>query len=77
MATSPSDAAVTLVSPAAFGVTGDDRPTVVEITLTGGVLGPGEALQIPLWLRGPDREGVHEIKFLFYYESVEKNAKLR
>ncbi|XP_066533154.1 trafficking protein particle complex subunit 8 isoform X2 [Hoplias malabaricus] len=76
MATPPSVAAVTLVSPAAFGVTGEDRPTVVEIPLTGGVLGPGEALQIPLWLRGPDWEGVHEISFLFYYESVEKNAKL-
>ncbi|KAB5539779.1 hypothetical protein PHYPO_G00093090 [Pangasianodon hypophthalmus] len=72
----PSVAAVTLVSPASFGVTGDDRPTVAEIALTEGVLGPGEALQIPLWLRGPDREGVHEIHFLFYYESVEKNAKL-
>uniref|UniRef100_A0AAR2INL4 Trafficking protein particle complex 8 n=1 Tax=Pygocentrus nattereri TaxID=42514 RepID=A0AAR2INL4_PYGNA len=76
MVTPPSDAAVTLVSPAAFGITGDNRPTVVEIPLTGGVLGPGEALQIPLWLRGPDREGVHEISFLFYYEGLEKNAKL-
>lgn len=72
-----SVAAVTLVSPASFGMTGDDRPTVADIPLTGGVLGPGEALQIPLWLRGPDREGVHEIHFLFYYESVGKNAKLR
>ena len=77
MATPPSVAAVTMVSPAAFGVTGDDRPAVVEIPLSGGVLGPGEALQIPLWLRGPDREGVHEISFLFYYEGMEKNAKLR
>ncbi|KAI5619859.1 trafficking protein particle complex subunit 8 isoform X1 [Silurus asotus] len=76
MATPPSVAAVTLVSPASFGVTGDDRPAIAEIPLTAGVLGPGEALQIPLWLRGPDREGVHEIHFLFYYESVEKNAKL-
>ncbi|XP_017311736.1 trafficking protein particle complex subunit 8 isoform X1 [Ictalurus punctatus] len=74
--TPPSVAAVTLVSPASFGVTGEDRLKVAEIHLTGGVLGPGEALQIPLWLRGPDREGVHEIHFLFYYESVEKNAKL-
>uniref|UniRef100_W5K4I0 Trafficking protein particle complex subunit 8 n=1 Tax=Astyanax mexicanus TaxID=7994 RepID=W5K4I0_ASTMX len=76
MATPPSDGTVTLVSAATFGVNGNDRPTVVDIPLTGGVLGPGEALQIPLWLRGPDREGVHEIHFLFYYESVEKNAKL-
>ncbi|TSK58116.1 Trafficking protein particle complex subunit 8 [Bagarius yarrelli] len=76
MVTPPSVAAVTLVSPASFGVTGDNRPTITTIPLTGDVLGPGEALQIPLWLRGPDREGVHEIHFLFYYESVEKNAKL-
>lgn len=75
--TPPSTAAVTLVSPAAFGVSGDDRPTVADIPLNGAILGPGEALQIPLWLRGPDREGVHEIHFLFYYESMEKNAKLR
>ncbi|XP_067273219.1 trafficking protein particle complex subunit 8 isoform X2 [Pseudorasbora parva] len=72
----PSEATVSLVSPAAFGVTSSDRPMVAEIPLSRGVLGPGEALQIPLWLRGPDREGVHEINFLFYYESTEKTAKL-
>ncbi|XP_059369033.1 trafficking protein particle complex subunit 8-like isoform X2 [Carassius carassius] len=72
----PSVATVSLVSPAAFGVTSGDRPVVAEIPLSQGVLGPGEALQIPLWLRGPDREGVHEINFLFYYESTEKSAKL-
>ncbi|XP_076873114.1 trafficking protein particle complex subunit 8 isoform X2 [Brachyhypopomus gauderio] len=76
MSASPSVATMTLVSPAVFGVAGNERPTVAEIPLVGGVLGPGEALQIPLWLRGPDHEGVHEINFLFYYESVEKNAKL-
>ncbi|XP_057208656.1 trafficking protein particle complex subunit 8 isoform X5 [Triplophysa rosa] len=76
LATPPSVAAVALVSPAAFGVTGGDRPAVTEIPLSRGVLGPGEALQIPLWLRGPDQEGVHEINFLFYYESTEKTAKL-
>ncbi|KAI2651856.1 Trafficking protein particle complex subunit 8 [Labeo rohita] len=76
VAVPPSMATVSLVSPAAFGVTGGDRPVVVEIPLSQGVLGPGEALQIPLWLRGPDREGVHEINFLFYYESTEKTAKL-
>ncbi|XP_051953858.1 trafficking protein particle complex subunit 8-like isoform X2 [Xyrauchen texanus] len=72
----PSVAAVTLVSPAAFGVTSGDKAAVADIPITGGVLGPGEALQIPLWLRGPDREGVHEINFLFYYESTEKSTKL-
>ncbi|XP_052391021.1 trafficking protein particle complex subunit 8 isoform X3 [Carassius gibelio] len=72
----PSVATVSLVSPAAFGVTSSDQPVVAEIPLSRGVLGPGEALQIPLWLRGPDQEGVHEINFLFYYESTEKTAKL-
>uniref|UniRef100_A0A8C2A3Y8 Trafficking protein particle complex 8 n=1 Tax=Cyprinus carpio TaxID=7962 RepID=A0A8C2A3Y8_CYPCA len=72
----PSVATVSLVSPAVFGVTSGDQPVVAEIPLSRGVLGPGEALQIPLWLRGPDREGVHEINFLFYYESTEKTAKL-
>ncbi|XP_043076018.1 trafficking protein particle complex subunit 8 isoform X5 [Puntigrus tetrazona] len=76
MAMPPSVASVSLVSPAVFGVTSSDRPVVAEIPLSRGVLGPGEALQIPLWLRGPDREGVHEINFLFYYESTEKTAKL-
>uniref|UniRef100_A0A8C1PI10 Trafficking protein particle complex 8 n=1 Tax=Cyprinus carpio TaxID=7962 RepID=A0A8C1PI10_CYPCA len=68
----PSVATMSLVSPAVFGVTSGDQPVVAEIPLSRGVLGPGEALQIPLWLRGPDREGVHEINFLFYYESTEK-----
>uniref|UniRef100_A0A9J7ZGF4 Trafficking protein particle complex subunit 8 n=1 Tax=Cyprinus carpio carpio TaxID=630221 RepID=A0A9J7ZGF4_CYPCA len=72
----PSVATMSLVSPAVFGVTSGDQPVVAEIPLSRGVLGPGEALQIPLWLRGPDREGVHEINFLFYYESTEKTAKL-
>lgn len=76
VATAPSQASVSLVSPAAFGVSSSDRPVVAEIPLSQGVLGPGDALQIPLWLRGPDREGVHEINFLFYYESTEKTAKL-
>ncbi|XP_030627533.1 trafficking protein particle complex subunit 8 isoform X2 [Chanos chanos] len=76
VATPPSAASVTLVSPEVFGGAGAERPAVAEIPLTGDVLGPGEALQIPLWLRGPDREGVHEINFLFYYESTVKGSKL-
>ncbi|TRZ00754.1 hypothetical protein DNTS_026545, partial [Danionella cerebrum] len=77
VATPPSNANVSLVSPAAFGFSSSrDRPAVSQIPLSQGLLGPGEALQIPLWLRGPDQEGVHEINFLFYYESAEKTAKL-
>ncbi|XP_076134156.1 trafficking protein particle complex subunit 8 isoform X2 [Alosa pseudoharengus] len=85
-------AALTLVSPAEFGAGGaagvggsggsEGMPAgvggarVVEVELPGQVLQPGEALQVPMWLRGPDTEGVHEIHFLFYYESTQKNGKL-
>lgn len=50
---------------------------VMEIPVDGGTLQPGESIQLPLWLRGPDQEGVHEINFLFYYESTEKGLKIR
>ncbi|XP_047443113.1 trafficking protein particle complex subunit 8 [Mugil cephalus] len=49
--------------------------SVMEIPIDG-VLQPGESKQLPLWLRGPDNEGVHEINFLFYYESPEKGLKM-
>ncbi|KAM7410650.1 hypothetical protein PAMA_001877 [Pampus argenteus] len=49
---------------------------VIEIPIDGGTLQPGESTQLPLWLRGPDQEGVHEINFLFYYESAEKGIKI-
>ncbi|XP_069575816.1 trafficking protein particle complex subunit 8 isoform X1 [Brachyistius frenatus] len=48
----------------------------MEIPLDGGTLQPGESTQLPLWLRGPDQEGVHEINFLFYYESTQKELKI-
>uniref|UniRef100_A0A3B5A3T8 Trafficking protein particle complex 8 n=1 Tax=Stegastes partitus TaxID=144197 RepID=A0A3B5A3T8_9TELE len=49
---------------------------VMEIPIEGSTLQPGESTQLPLWLRGPDQEGVHEINFLFYYESTEKGLKI-
>ncbi|XP_067368417.1 trafficking protein particle complex subunit 8 isoform X2 [Channa argus] len=49
---------------------------VVDIPIHGNTLQPGESTQLPLWLRGPDQEGVHEINFLFYYESTEKGNKI-
>uniref|UniRef100_A0A8C7XGM6 Trafficking protein particle complex subunit 8 n=1 Tax=Oryzias sinensis TaxID=183150 RepID=A0A8C7XGM6_9TELE len=49
---------------------------VLEIPIDGGTLHPGQSIQLPLWLRGPDQEGVHEINFLFYYESTEKGLKV-
>ncbi|KAL6108634.1 trappc8 [Pungitius sinensis] len=49
---------------------------VMEIPIDGSTLLPGESTQLPLWLRGPDHEGVHEINFLFYYQSTEKGMKI-
>ncbi|XP_034091106.1 trafficking protein particle complex subunit 8 isoform X3 [Gymnodraco acuticeps] len=49
---------------------------VMDIPIEGSMLQPGESTQLPLWLRGPDQEGVHEINFLFYYESTEKGNKI-
>ncbi|XP_056132281.1 trafficking protein particle complex subunit 8 isoform X2 [Lampris incognitus] len=70
--TQPSSAAsVMLVSPQEFCQTSG----VVYIPVEGGTLQPGQSTQLPLWLRGPDQEGVHEINFLFYYESAEKGGK--
>uniref|UniRef100_A0A3Q3SYZ1 Trafficking protein particle complex 8 n=1 Tax=Mastacembelus armatus TaxID=205130 RepID=A0A3Q3SYZ1_9TELE len=61
-----------LVSPEDF-----NQPSgVIEIPIDGCTLQPGESTQLPLWLRGPDQEGVHEINFLFYYESTEKGIKI-
>ncbi|KAM9796053.1 trafficking protein particle complex subunit 8-like isoform 5-T5 [Syngnathus typhle] len=61
----------TLVSADDFGPTSD----VVDVPV-GGTLEPGHSVQLPLWLRGPDQEGVHEINFLFYYESPDKRSKI-
>ncbi|KAG7280750.1 hypothetical protein CRUP_037680 [Coryphaenoides rupestris] len=64
-----------LASPGEGSVRG--RGVAMEIPVEGGVLRPGQSAQLPLWLRGPDREGVHEINFLFYYESAEKGGRIR
>ncbi|XP_069813763.1 trafficking protein particle complex subunit 8 isoform X2 [Dendropsophus ebraccatus] len=65
------------VTPVDFGFGGASQPEVVDIPLTDSVLAPGASVQLPLWLRGPDDEGVHEINFLFYYESTEKRSRMR
>ncbi|XP_071005855.1 trafficking protein particle complex subunit 8-like isoform X1 [Oncorhynchus clarkii lewisi] len=80
-------AAVTLVSEGDFGSgtrlrgggvsgAGTGGKGITEIPLGEGTLKPGESTQLPMWLRGPDQEGVHEIHFLFYYESAEKGGKI-
>ncbi|XP_053570976.1 trafficking protein particle complex subunit 8 isoform X2 [Bombina bombina] len=64
-------------APTDFGNCNGNQPDVVDIPLTDSVLAPGASVQLPLWLRGPDEEGVHEINFLFYYESTEKHSRMR
>lgn len=76
MATAPEQAgtvaAQSLVSAQDF-----QQPSgVIQIPIEGGALQPGGSMQLPLWLRGPDKEGVHEISFLFYYENTEKEGKI-
>uniref|UniRef100_A0A4W5L065 Trafficking protein particle complex subunit 8 n=1 Tax=Hucho hucho TaxID=62062 RepID=A0A4W5L065_9TELE len=67
----------TLATPPGVSGAGTGGKGVTEIPLGEGTLKPGESTQLPLWLRGPDQEGVHEIHFLFYYESAEKGGKIR
>lgn len=65
-------AAETLASAEDFG----QLSGVVEIPIQASALQPGESAQLPLWLRGPDQEGVHEIHFLFYYQAKDKGSKI-
>ncbi|XP_066208727.1 trafficking protein particle complex subunit 8 isoform X3 [Saccopteryx leptura] len=60
-----------------FGIGVGSHPEVIPVPLPDTVLLPGASVQLPMWLRGPDEEGVHEINFLFYYESVKKLPKIR
>ncbi|XP_007893230.1 trafficking protein particle complex subunit 8 isoform X3 [Callorhinchus milii] len=71
-----SSAPTTSVSPADFGIDSKKPPWVIDVPLPDSVLLPGASVQLPMWLRGPDEEGVHEINFLFYYESTKPHSKL-
>ncbi|XP_041046081.1 trafficking protein particle complex subunit 8 isoform X1 [Carcharodon carcharias] len=64
------------VSPADFGMGTGNPLWVTDVPLPDSVLLPGASVQLPMWLRGPDEEGVHEINFLFYYESTKPHSKL-
>ncbi|XP_005105619.1 trafficking protein particle complex subunit 8 [Aplysia californica] len=52
-------------------------PDVLDIPLPKGALQPGDTLSLPLWLRGDDIGGVHEVDFLFYYEPVKHSCNIR
>ncbi|XP_029778813.1 trafficking protein particle complex subunit 8 isoform X4 [Suricata suricatta] len=70
-------ALVSSASSVDFGIGIGSQPEVIPVPLPDTVLLPGASVQLPMWLRGPDEEGVHEINFLFYYESVKKQPKIR
>lgn len=59
-----------------FDVGVGNQPEVMAVPLPDSVLLPGASIQLPMWIRGPDEEGVHEIHFLFYYENVKKHSKM-
>ncbi|XP_063572944.1 trafficking protein particle complex subunit 8 isoform X3 [Pongo abelii] len=76
-ATSVCTALISSASSVDFGIGTGSQPEVIPVPLPDTVLLPGASVQLPMWLRGPDEEGVHEINFLFYYESVKKQPKIR
>ncbi|XP_027432300.1 trafficking protein particle complex subunit 8 isoform X5 [Zalophus californianus] len=75
--TSECTALISSASSVDFGIGIGSQPEVIPVPLPDTVLLPGASVQLPMWLRGPDEEGVHEINFLFYYESVKKQPKIR
>lgn len=68
---------VSTASSVDFGTGTGQQLEAIPVPLPDSVLLPGASVQLPMWLRGPDEEGVHEINFLFYYESVKKQPKKR
>ncbi|XP_012581389.1 PREDICTED: trafficking protein particle complex subunit 8 isoform X3 [Condylura cristata] len=75
--TSVCTALISSASSVDFGTGIGSQPEVIPVPLPDTVLLPGASVQLPMWLRGPDEEGVHEINFLFYYESIKKQPKIR
>lgn len=50
---------------------------VMDINIPGGSLHPNTSFSVPLWVRGNDIGGMHEVDFLFYYEAVQQLKKPR
>ncbi|XP_036613610.1 trafficking protein particle complex subunit 8 isoform X1 [Trichosurus vulpecula] len=72
--TSGATALTSSASSVDFGL--GSQPEVIHVPLPDSILLPGASVQLPMWLRGPDEEGVHEINFLFYYESIKKQPNI-
>ncbi|CAL1544174.1 unnamed protein product [Lymnaea stagnalis] len=52
-------------------------PDVLDIPLPNGALQPGETVSLPMWLRGDDIGGIHEVDLLFYYEPVKHTSSVK
>ncbi|CAI9716399.1 particle complex subunit 8-like isoform X1 [Octopus vulgaris] len=50
---------------------------VIDIPIPNGILKPNFTMTVPMWIRGNDVAGVHTINFLFYYEPVEQDTKIK
>jgi len=58
-------------------VSGSVASCVCNVPLKGMTVEPGETVQIPVWVRGPDEPGEHSVDFLFYYEPTVKIPHIR
>lgn len=50
---------------------------VIDIPIPNGILKPNFTMTVPMWIRGNDVAGVHTMNFLFYYEPVEQDTKIK
>ena len=60
-----------------FVVNGAKVHHVLEVPVPGGQIAPGSTATLDMWIQGPSTHGVHEIDFLFYYESTKQSKHLR
>ena len=54
-----------------------DIKRVCGVPIPGGHLSPGSSVKLPVWVQGNEKSGTHQHQLLFYYESVDKNSKMR
>ena len=47
------------------------------VQLAVSEIAPGESVSLAMWVFGPPDTGIHNVKFLFYYESTKSNPKIR
>ncbi|XP_052230198.1 trafficking protein particle complex subunit 8-like isoform X4 [Dreissena polymorpha] len=50
---------------------------VCDIDIPNGVLHQASSVSLPLWIRGNDIGGVHEVDLLFYYQASQQTTKPR